>query len=130
MNGALFIGALIMCSCCFGCAFLFLLIGIHADKSVKPVGFWSGKEVDPHSVSDVDSYNKENARMWKMYSVPYFLSGILSIPGGYHEGFIIASAVVLSLAALLGIPVLISNYRKIEKKYINPKMLDKINPFC
>lgn len=123
-------GMIIMCSCCFGCGFIFLFIGIHSDKSDKPVGFWSGKEVKPAWVQDVSGYNKENARMWKFYCIPYFLSGAVELLSCIHEGFMIASLVMLLLAAIPGLLILIRHYRKIEKKYIDSEMLDKVDPFC
>lgn len=79
---------------------------------------------------DIQGYNRENARMWKCYSIPYFASAGLALLGCYHEWFIIGAMLVLILAAFPGIILLIRHYRKIEKRYIDSKKLDKIGPFC
>jgi len=130
MNREQVFGVIIMFLCCFGCGFLFLMIGLRADKSDNPVNFWAGKPVRSEWIKDITGYNKANARMWKVYSIPYFLSAVLSLLNSTYENMMIVSLVVLILAALPGIPILIRHYQKIEKKYVNPKMLDKIDPFC
>lgn len=123
-------GLVILSICCFGCGILFFCLGAHAIGSSKPMGFWSQGEIKAHWVSDIPGYNLENARMWKLYSIPYFLSGFLACLSWVHEGYMIASVVVLMLAAFPGLFMLVRHYRKIEKKYITPKGLDKIDPFC
>ena len=57
-------GAIIWCVCVLGCAVLFCGIGVYAERSEKPMHFWSGSEVKPEEISDIPSYNRENARMW------------------------------------------------------------------
>lgn len=112
------------------CGILFLSLGLWADKSPKPVSFWAGKSVQAEWVTDVAGYNRANAIMWKVYSAVYFLAGILSLLGIWRETFIYASLILTILSAFPGIPILIRNYKKIEKKYIFPEMLDKVDPFC
>jgi hypothetical protein len=68
-------GAIIWSIIVFGCAFLFLGIGIYASKREKPMWFYSGTTVDASKISDVKAYNRENARMWALYSLWYFASG-------------------------------------------------------
>lgn len=130
MERSQILGIIIMCCCCFGSGLIFLFVGIHADRSKTPVGFWSGFEVKAEFVRDIAGYNKENARMWKCYCIPYFLAGIAEILSCVHEAFLILCIIMLILAALPGIPILIRHYRKIEIRYMEPKKLDKIDPFC
>ena len=113
-------GAIIMALCCGFCALTFLAIGLHAERADKPVNFWSGTSVDPKRVRDVLGYNHANAVMWKQYSVPFWVSAILGILGLWGEGFVMASAIVLSLACVPGLFWLIRRYKTIERKYLNP----------
>ena len=94
------------------------------------MGFWSGIEVKSEWVKDVPGYNHECAVMWKLYSVPYFLCGILGFLGMFHTAFTIAMVILMVLASLVGIIPLIRQYKKIERKYIYREMLDKVDPFC
>ena len=130
MSGEQIVSTVIMFCCCLGCGFLFLLIGVRAGRSAKPVSFWAGIEVDAERVRHIAEYNKANARMWKFYSIPYFISGILAQLGFLYSTYMYVSLIVLLLAAIPGIPILILHYKKIEKKYIDPKMLVKIDPIC
>lgn len=113
------VGAVIMLVCAWGCGAIFYLIGRHADRSQKPIHFWSGSAIDPCRVSDVSAYNHENALMWKRYSIPYWISGILSCFGAVSKDFVIAATAVLFLACFPGLFFLIRKYRKIEKTYIH-----------
>lgn len=98
----------------FGCAALFVGIGAYAWKLEKPMWFWSGSVVDPDSITDVKSYNRENARMWILYSLWYWAAGIAWI---WSHG---AALIALTLGCSLGIVILIATYLKIEKKYKKP----------
>lgn len=104
-------GAIIWCITIFGCAILFFGMGIYAEKREKPMWFWAGSTVDESKISDVKAYNKENARMWKIYSLWYFTSGIIYF---WSVGIAIA---LLVLACTVGMGVLVSTFTKIEKKY-------------
>ena len=95
----------------FGCAILFLSIGIYAEKREKPMWFWAGSTVDESAITDVKAYNKENARMWELYSLWYFASGII-----YYWNEIIA-IILLVLSCTVGIGILVATFNKIEKKY-------------
>lgn len=112
------IGTIIMLFCSWGCGAIFYFIGRHADRSHKPAHFWAGSEIDSRRISDVAAYNHANAVMWKLYSIPYWLAGILSCFCFVGEVFTIAGAVMLFFAALPGIPLLIRKYRQIEKTYL------------
>jgi hypothetical protein len=95
----------------FGCAILFLSIGIYAEKREKPMWFWAGSTVDESAITDVKAYNKANARMWELYSLWYFASGII-----YYWNEIIA-IILLVLSCTVGIGILVATFNKIEKKY-------------
>ena len=96
----------------WGCGALFYAIGGHATHADYPVHFWSGDEIPKDRCLDIPAYNKELAHIWKIYSVPLFISGITFI------WFPVISAVVMSLSICIGTIWLIKSYRKIEKKYI------------
>ena len=95
----------------FGCAILFYSIGIYATKLEKPMWFWSGTDVNVSEITDVASYNKENGRMWKLYSLWYFASGVAEIWNS-----ILALAFLL-LGCSVGIALLVWSYQKIYNKY-------------
>ena len=95
----------------FGCAILFFSLGIYAERREKPMHFWSGTTVDANKITDVKAYNKENARMWKIYSLWYFASGVI-----YFWSTWIAVA-ILVLSCTLGMGILVATFNRIEKKY-------------
>ena len=111
-------GAIIMALCSFGCAVLFSGIGFHAKKSDKPVAFWSGSKVDPKKVTDIPAYNRAYGVMWRIYAIPYWLSGVISCVGVAGEGYTLAAAILMSVACFPGLFFLIFQYIKIERKYI------------
>lgn len=95
----------------FGCAALFFSIGQIAEKREKPMWFWSGKEVDPAEITDVKAYNRENGRMWKLYSLWYVAAGIACIWSDMVYLIIDISAVTI------GLGILVRQYKKIYNKY-------------
>lgn len=97
--------------CVWGCAALFFLLGIYAAHRRKPMWFWSGSKVYAGEISDVPAYNRANGRMWKLYSLPFWLAG------GLYLWSIMASCIVLVAASTLGIGWLIWTYRRIERRY-------------
>ena len=104
-------GTIIWCVTILGCAALFFGMGVYANKLEKPMWFWSGSKVDPASITDVKAYNRENARMWKWYSVWYWVAGL---------AWIWSTAVALwalVLSCTLGIVILVATFQRIEKKY-------------
>ena len=95
----------------FGCAALFFGIGVYAKKLEKPMWFWSGSTIDPSTLSDIPKYNLANSRMWKIYSVFFWLAGALWFISEYF-------ALAVMIASFFpGLPVLVFTYSKIEKKY-------------
>ena len=102
---------MIMCLVCFGCAALFYGIGIYAKKSEKPMWFWTGSTVSPAEITDVRQYNRENARMWKGYSLWFAVAGAAVFWNG------IVAITFLVLGCTVGIAFLVCTYQKIYKKY-------------
>ena len=95
----------------FGCAVLFVGIGVYAKRLDTPMWFWSGAKVDPGAITDVLQYNAENARMWILYSLWFWASGIAWI---WRKG---VALTILILGSTAGIALLIYGYLRIEKKY-------------
>ena len=105
------VGRIIWWVTMFGCALLFWCIGIYAGKLAKPMWFWSGSQVDAAAITDVAAYNRENARMWKWYSLWYWAAGFAEFWNA------LAGVVILMLGCSVGIAILIRTYLRIEKKY-------------
>lgn len=95
----------------FGCAVLFVGIGVYARRIAKPMWFWAGSTVDPSTIADVKAYNRENAKMWFIYSLWYWVAGIAWIWS------FAAAMIALVLGCSVGIVNLVRTYQKIEKKY-------------
>ena len=112
MDGEAIFGMIIMSMCSFGCAAAFFGIGAYAAKRKDPMHFWTGSAVDPKSISDIPAYNRANGKLWKWYSVPYWLSGILAL-----FGLSVISAILLFLAATVGCCLLVAGYNQILKRY-------------
>lgn len=104
-------GEIIMCIISLICAFMFFGIGVYARKTDKPMGFWSGSEINASEITDIPKYNKENAIMWQVYSLFYFGSALAAIFAP------IASAILLTLGCTIGLWPLTVAYNKIYKKY-------------
>ena len=104
-------GDIIWYATMFSCAVLFCAIGVYAIKTEKAMWFWAGSEVDPTTITDVKAYNRENARMWFLYSLWYWIAGFAWI---WSEA---AALTVLVLGCTAGIPILVRTYRKIEKRF-------------
>ena len=130
MDGEAVLGAIIMVLCCWGCAAIFTGIAIYARKRKDPINFWSGVKVNPASVRDIPAYNRENSTMWLVYSVPYWICGGVSLFFRTGDHAVVLSVAILMLACFPGIYFLIRHYRKIERKYIDSKRLDKNDHFC
>ena len=111
-------GAIIMILCSWVCAGLFTGIALHGRKKNTPMGFWSGIPVDPGSVRDIPAYNRENSNMWLVYSVPYWICGMISFYFGAGEFVAMIAVAILVIACIPGLGILIWWYKRIEKKYI------------
>ena len=118
MNGENIAGVIIMTLASLLCAGSFYGIGIWAQKRETPMHFYSGTTIDPKTVSDIPAYNKANARMWKQYSIPYWLCALCSLGGIFTEKAVAASAIIMTIACTAGIAWLLWRYRKIAREYI------------
>lgn len=118
MSGEQIVGIVFFLLCTWGCGIVFFVIGLHADRSSKPVNFWAGQELDPHRVTDIAAYNHENAVLWKRYSIPFWLSGAVFALEVVNDAFSIAGIIVLFSACFPGLLLLIRKYKQIEKRYI------------
>lgn len=117
MDGETIFGIIMMTACGFGIGAIFYGIGVWASKRTDPMHFWTGTTVDPKTISDVSAYNQENARMWKVYSVPFWLAGLLQILSAWIPQLAIAVAVLLVTSCTAGLVWLIWKYGRIKKKY-------------
>ncbi|MBR6526035.1 MAG: hypothetical protein IKT57_08675 [Clostridia bacterium] len=104
-------GAIIWCVSVFGSAALLYGIGVYAGRSEKPMHFWSGSEVKPEEILDIPSYNRENARMWKLYSLWFWVAGLGYFVNAY------AAVIILVIGSTAGGALLVARYLRIEKKY-------------
>ena len=97
--------------CVGGCAAAFTGIGIYAFRRVEPMFFWSGKTVKRQELADVDGYNRANAIMWMIYSIPMWISTIS------YFWFPKFTVMLLVIACTAGLGALIYAYQKIYQKY-------------
>ena len=98
----------------FGCGILFFAVGIYAQKLEKPMWFWSGTKVDPSEITDIPAYNRENAVMWKLYSLWFFAAGLA------HIWSPTVASILMMASFLIGFPLLVAVYRRIYNKYKAP----------
>ena len=117
MSGEEIFGLIIMLGCCLGCGAMFYGIGLWAEISKMPFGFWTFKEVRPESVTNIPAYNRENARMWKLYAGPYFFSGIFEFISIWIPILNWVAIALLLASCTLGIWWLIHEYQRIFRKY-------------
>lgn len=104
-------GKLVMWLVAFGCGILFFSIGTYAQNLNKPMGFWSGMHMNTAQVRDVAQYNKENAAMWKRYSLWYFTAGVAEI-----QSTILAAGLLVA-GGTIGLVLLIRCYNRIYQTY-------------
>ena len=117
MNGEQIFGIILITFVNLLCAGIFYGIGMWAQKRKDPMHFYSGTTVDPRTISDVAAYNRENARMWKTYSVPFWFCSVCSVASIWVESLMKVSITVLVLSCTLGGGWLILKYHKILKAY-------------
>ena len=117
MSGEGIWGMIIMAMCSLGSGILFYGIGTWSFKRKDPMSFWAGSVISPETICDIPAYNRANAKMWKKYSVPYFISGFLSLFASWKNSFLSISLIPLCFACTVGIWWLIKTYQKIEKQY-------------
>ena len=118
MDGEGIFEAIVLMLCGFGCGALFSWIGSWAKTRKDPMPFWTGSVVDPKTITDIQAYNLANARMWKQYALPYWLTGICGFTSFLDARIsIVVGCWSVGLASTVGIVWLICSYKKIEKQY-------------
>ena len=112
MDSAKIGGIVVMVFCSLLCGGTFTGLGFWAKSRKDPMHFYSGTTVDPKHISDVPAYNQANARMWYIYSIPFWLSGIVCF---FHVG---VAAIIMTVACFPGFLWLIFKYKSICKEYM------------
>lgn len=97
--------------CVFGSAALFYCIGLYAQRRKKPMWFWAGMEIKETEIIDVRAYNQENGRMWKLFSIWFWLAGAAELWNSW------AALLFLLLGCTAGIAILIRTFKRINQKY-------------
>ena len=120
MDGERIFGIILMTFVNLLCAGIFYGIGFWAQKRSDPMHFYTGTTVDPKTISDIPAYNRENAKMWKAFSIPFWLCAGCALGSIWFDVLMIVSIVLLALGCTVGIGWLICKYHKILKKYKNP----------
>lgn len=110
-------GVIVMALCGFGCGALFFGMGVYAANLKKPMHFWSGSTVDPKTISNVSAYNRENGRMWKQFSVPFWMCGVLAIGSLWAQWCAMAYTILIFVGSIGGAIWLLLRYQQISKKY-------------
>ena len=117
MNAGKILGAIVMALCGFGCGALFFGIGVWATKRKDPMHFYSGTTVDPKTISNVPAYNRANGKMWKQFSVPFWMCGVLAIGSLWADWCAVGYTILIFLGSIAGGVWLVLRYNKIRKKY-------------
>lgn len=93
------------------CSAAFTLLGILAMIKKQPMRFWSGTTVSESEISDISAYNRANGLMWIVFSLIFWISTFLGLWNLSIAG------IVLTVGNIAGIPVLISVYSRIYRKF-------------
>ena len=97
--------------CMCGLGIIFYAISAYADKKKTPMWFVTGGYITSDTIKDVREFNRENATMWRNYSIFYFAAGIIHF---FDKSF---ALIVLLLACTVGIVWLFLTHKKIMAKY-------------
>lgn len=95
-----------------GCGILFYSLGVYAKNKNTPMGFYSGTDTSQIKVTDLKKHNYAHSRMWKKYSLYYFVSVLI-----YFINPLISISILI-FSCTIGLALLIKEYKKIEKDYI------------
>ena len=117
MNAGKILGAIVMALCGFGCGALFFGIGVWATKRKDPMHFYSGTTVDPKTISNVPAYNRANGKMWKQFSVPFWMCGVLAIGSLWADWCAVGYTILIFVGSIAGGVGLVLRYNKIRQKY-------------
>lgn len=113
-----FVGTIILTAFCFAGGAVFFGIGVYAGRKKGPMNFWAGEQIAPESVTDIPAYNRQNALMWKWYSLSYFLTGLCALLSIWSRGWNYICLGVLVLGCCGGMIAVICRYRNIRRKYL------------
>ncbi|MDD6297888.1 MAG: hypothetical protein PUB59_07395 [Firmicutes bacterium] len=113
-----FIGTIILTAFCFAGGAVFFGIGVYAGRKKGPMNFWAGEQIAPESVTDIPAYNRQNALMWKWYSLSYFLTGLCALLSIWSRGWNYICLGTLVLGCCGGMIAVICRYRNIRRKYL------------
>ena len=113
-----FIGTIILTAFCFAGGAVFFGVGVYAGRKKGPMNFWAGEQIAPESVTDIPAYNRQNAVMWKWYSLSYFLTGLCALLSIWSRGWNYICLGVLVLGCCGGMIAVICRYRNIRRKYL------------
>lgn len=111
-------GAILLTVCCLVAGAIFFGIGVYAGRKKGPMNFWAGEQVAPETVTDIPAYNRENALMWKWYSLSYFLTGLCALLSIWSGAWNYVCLGVLVLGCCGGMIAVIFRYRNIRRKYL------------
>ena len=117
MDGERIFGIILMTFINLMCAGIFYGIGVWAKKRKDPMHFYAGSTVDPKTISDIPAYNRENAKLWKVFSVPFWFCAGCAFASIWLDVLMTAAIIVLVLGCTVGIGWLITRYHKILKSY-------------
>ena len=101
-----------------GFGFVSYGIGLWAERKQEPMGFWTGREVDSSTITDIAGYNRANGRMWKLYSIPFLMTIPLGIGSLWFAWCSAAVFMLIMLDSTLGIWWLICRYRRICREFM------------
>lgn len=112
------VGTIILTAFCFAGGAVFFGVGVYAGRKKGPMNFWAGEQIAPESVTDIPAYNRQNALMWKWYSLSYFLTGLCALLSIWSRGWNYICLGVLVLGCCGGMIAVICRYRNIRRKYL------------
>lgn len=112
------VGTIILTAFCFAGGAVFFGIGVYAGRKKGPMNFWAGEQIAPESVTDIPAYNRQNALMWKWYSLSYFLTGLCALLSIWSRGWNYICLGTLVLGCCGGMIAVICRYRNIRRKYL------------
>ena len=104
----------------FGCGLGIYFYGHWAGKQPQtPIGFWAnGEPMDPKSVTDISGYNRAYGKLFRLYAIPFMLSGLTMALSVMDDFFSYISLIILLFGGIFGTWWLICGYKRMEKQYI------------
>ena len=111
MSREQFIGNLFVLVFCWGAAALALIVGIVSSKISKPMTSITGSKRRIEDIWDVKGFNREVGKIWKYYSIPFWVAGPLwmILPK--------LGAVIMLLSVIPGLFVVHYFYGRTAKKF-------------